>query len=186
MLKKTCSVENFLNDLNRIKVTDCNLLHEKVEIKTDGSMRKRQIGDQHEFVRPGLCSSTKRDNLGCAHTTARNELIRKVSNFAQSNRSYELICQQFVQALKQQEMNIINIDLAKSEAELNWARAYEMQSAQGKMLMTQAQNEINQQINAHQQQNQHLRTILKQLIDSISAPLKSKEQPEQAIITHGK
>ncbi|NMH65426.1 hypothetical protein [Shewanella salipaludis] len=108
-------------NLAQAKILDCDLSHERVLWDAQGCPRRRTLGEESHFLRPGICSASKRAHLGCAHTTARDGVIARVQQFGAAFPAVAAEIADFIACLRELEMQVIRIDRAKSRAELELA-----------------------------------------------------------------
>ncbi|MCE9685539.1 hypothetical protein LZP73_04810 [Shewanella sp. AS16] len=181
----TAALAELQANLAQTKILDCDLSHERVLWDAgEGCPRRRTLGEESHFLRPGICSASKRAHLGCAHTTARDGVITRLQQFGAAFPAVGAEITDFIARLRELEMQVIRIDGAKSRAELELAdlllnlapmkAGLDSQNRQAQVVQG-LQQELQQQrhkigkINAeHRQTNGQIRRLIATLLARLS------------------
>ncbi len=156
-------METHLAYLRELTITHCRLVHEKVSLcpETHRPLTQAHSG---EYVRPSICSRSVRNHLGCAHTTSRQQLITRVTEFAERVPASKQAACSLITGLTRLEAAIIDTDRQKSEQELLIAKSIDA-LAEGQIdaqHLRDRQAALQPILQRHQQNNM----ALKQLVDS--------------------
>ena len=121
---------SLLKDLRSLlldqRIADCRLMHETTQHDRDSQLPlSYMIGDEKHYKRLGLCSSTKKQHLGCAHTNYCLTLSSKIIAFAEMLPDLSKQLEYFHLKMKELEMEIITTDVKKSAAEIAISQARE-------------------------------------------------------------
>ena len=159
------AINSFISLLDNMVIIQCNLEHEKVLLDSDLIPIKVYWGEEWHYRRPNICVQKKRNHLGCAHTDARTRLISEAEILVTNHPEHSSATQAFISALKTLETNIINTDLQKNTAEINWTEAYVQQLEQNtpfnKKNLDMMALHIQEIAQAHRQNNQAIQVLLK-------------------------
>lgn len=149
-------------------VTDCGLIHETTQRnKKTNKPVVYLVGEEKRYERLGLCSSPKNQHLGCAHTDYRLLLNRKLLLFKKNLPELSEKLSQFQSRLKELEMEVVTIDVKKSQAEKDLAQAREKQI--NTAVFKQSSHSFSVE---HCATNEKIRAALKAFIDEIDSRIK--------------
>ena len=159
----TTTLESAAQQLSAFEFIHCGMEHEKIQRSGDGVEPLRNALADHGFQRFPYCSSGIRtQRLGCAHTSARGRFLQ-ILNQLPPELASDAQWQLWKQELQQLDLDIIQVDRQKSDAELRHAKHCSIPEYDAfpslQQKLEQTESHIQHLIHTHQQYIQRLRQL---------------------------
>lgn len=179
MKKAENKLTNFIEKIEHFSITNCEMTHELIKREENSIMPLPGItANDSIYLRGNPCEKGKRDNLGCAHTGTRLNLIEIIKDLIKEYPIFESIGKNFILDIKKIEWEIIELDTQRQNVELAHANISK-ELFQLPQNSEEQQTELNKQLEKittdrdslilqHNQKNEKIKIIREELLKSLN------------------